>query len=251
MADTAAAASSTTAPQTNPRAAAQPQGKMWSDAGRWMKTALNNFFTGNARDIANDHHDPLLDVVRQYPDEAIWFIRVVMFFGSVSGVLISIPCTVFLFSYWTPCGACNRPLRYWVVLHCMLQMLQAPVRLIFYFRLSAIQREHQNNVRELVRQLTYSPAWRISKTISIITYGWFILGVVWILNSTYCPECPGLYRLSLAVIFTAVARLLVTLVCFYHSFPPRLKTHCQFKICRCKWQKFQFQFLLRVVVLFF
>lgn len=146
-----------------------------------------------------------------------------MFFGSISGVLISIPCTVFLFYYWSPCGACNRPLRYWVVLHCMLQMLQAPVRLIFYIRLSAIQREHANNVRELVRQLTYSPAWRISKTISIITYGWFILGVVWILNSTYCPECPGLYRLSLAVIFTAVARLLVTLVCFYHSFPPRFR----------------------------
>jgi hypothetical protein len=59
--------------------------------------------------------------------------------------------------------------------------------------------------------------------VSIVTYGWFILGVVWLLNSTYCKPCPGLYRLSLAVIFTAVARLLMTLIVFYHSFPPRLQ----------------------------
>jgi hypothetical protein len=32
-----------------------------------------------------------------------------------------------------------------------------------------------------------------------------------------------LYRLSLAVIFTAVARLLMTLIVFYHSFPPRFQ----------------------------
>ena len=33
----------------------------------------------------------------------------------------------------------------------------------------------------------------------------------------------GLYRLSLAVIFAAVARLLMTLIVFYHSFPPRFQ----------------------------
>lgn len=35
----------------------------------------------------------------------------------------------------------------------------------------------------------------------------------------------GLYRLSLAVIFAAVARLLMTLIVFYHSFPPRFQGH--------------------------
>lgn len=185
-----------------------------------LKRRVSDFFTGPV--VQADNHDPLLDVVRQYPDEAVWFIRVVMFFGSISGILISIPCGVFLAMYWSRCGFCNRPLRYWVLFHCVLQLLQAPVRLVFFFRLSAIQRQN-GNVQECVRQLTYSAAWRTSKTISIITYGWFILGVVWILNSTYCKQCPGLYRLSLAVIFTAVARLLITLVCFYHSFPPRFR----------------------------
>jgi len=179
---------------------------------------LESFFDGTGNMV--DNPDPLLDVVQQYPEEAAWFIKVVMFFGSVSGVVISIPCGAFLSMYWAPCGWCNRPLRYWVLVHCVLQLMQAPVRLVFFVRLCQIQRRN-GDIQECVRQLTHSSAWRTSKVVSIVTYGWFILGVVWLLNSTYCKHCPGLYRLSLAVIFTAVARLLMTLIVFYHSFPPR------------------------------
>jgi len=187
---------------------------------RSIRQRILSFFDGS--DNLADNPDPLLDVVQQYPEEAAWFIKVVMFFGSISGVLISMPCGVFLSMYWAPCGFCNRPLRYWVLVHCVLQLLQAPVRLVFFLRLCQIQRRN-GNIQECVRQLTHSSAWRTSKVVSIVTYGWFILGVVWLLNSTYCKPCPGLYRLSLAVIFTAVARLLMTLIVFYHSFPPRFQ----------------------------
>merc|ERR1711879_869177 len=112
--------------------------------------------------------------------------------------------------------------RYWVIVHCILQLLQAPVRFVFFLRVCQVQRQN-GDIQECVRHLTHSSAWRVSKVLSIITYGWFILGVVWVLNSTYCKTCPGLYRLSLAVIFTAVTRLLMTLIVFYHSFPPRLQ----------------------------
>ncbi|CAJ1341669.1 unnamed protein product [Effrenium voratum] len=183
-----------------------------------LQGRLVRFFDGDEAENA----DPLLDVVHQYPEEAAWFIKVVMFFGSISGLVISIPCSIFLAMFWTPCGLCNRPLRYWILVHCALQLLQAPVRLVFFLRLCHVQRIN-GNIQECVRQLTHSSAWRTSKVVSIVTYGWFILGVVWLLNSTHCKSCPGLYRLSLAVIFAAVARLLMTLIVFYHSFPPRLQ----------------------------
>mmetsp|Transcript_36128 Transcript_36128/g.84657 ORF Transcript_36128/g.84657 Transcript_36128/m.84657 type:complete len:285 (-) Transcript_36128:106-960(-) len=185
-----------------------------------LRRRVHAFFSST--DNAVENPDPLLDVVQQYPEEAAWFIKVVMFFGSISGVIISIPCGIFLFMYWSPCGYCNRPLRYWVLVHCLLQLLQAPVRLVFFLRLYHIQR-FNGNIQLCVRQLTHSSAWKTSKIVSIVTYGWFILGVVWLLNSNRCAPCPGLYRLSLAVIFTAVARLLMTLIVFYHSFPPRLQ----------------------------
>mmetsp|Transcript_21727 Transcript_21727/g.61729 ORF Transcript_21727/g.61729 Transcript_21727/m.61729 type:complete len:291 (-) Transcript_21727:270-1142(-) len=182
-----------------------------------LQARVGSFFEG-ADNVQQENGDPLLDVVQQYPEEAAWFIKVVMFFGSVSGVLISIPCSVFLFMYWTPCEQCNRPLRIWVLIHCVLQMMQAPVRLVFFMRLRQIQ-QRNGDIQECVRQLTQSSAWRMSKAVSIVTYGWFILGVVWLLNSTTCKPCPGLYRLTLAVISTAVARLAMTLIIFYHSFP--------------------------------
>eukprot|EP00435_Cladocopium_sp_Y103_P028187 s2551_g7.t1 len=170
-----------------------------------LRDRLLGFFDGAEGADAELAADPLLDVVHQYPEEAAWFIKVVMFFGSISGVIISIPCGVFLTMYWdpwmplgtwgmgfcnilgygAPCGQCNRPLRYWILVHCILQLLQAPVRLVFFLRLCHVQ-SLNNNIQECVRQLTHSMAWRTSKVVSIITYGWFILGIVWLLNSTYC-----------------------------------------------------------------
>jgi hypothetical protein len=161
--------------------------------------------------------DPLLNVVHSYPQEALWFVKTVTLFGSLSGVLVSIPCCIFLSMYWTPCGNCNRPLRYWILIHCMLQLLQAPVRMKFYF--SVCRAPNSNgDLLEFFQRLTASSAWRGSKIVSVATYGWFILGVVWLLNSTHCRICPGLYKLCCAVVFTAVARLLMTLIVFYHTF---------------------------------
>lgn len=168
------------------------------------------------------HHsrpDPLLNVVQSHPQEALWFVKVVTLFGGISGVLVSVLCVIFLSMYWTPCGSCNRPLRYWILVQSILQLLQSPMRLAFYRRVHRAPQATEE-LYEWFRQLTDSPAWRVSKMVSVATYGWFILGVVWLLNSTHCKHCPGLYRLCLAVVFTGVARLLLTLIIFYHSFQP-------------------------------
>ena len=51
-----------------------------------------------------------------------------------------------------PCGQCNRPLRYWILVHCILQLLQAPVRLVFFLRLCRVQ-SLNNNIQERFRGL--------------------------------------------------------------------------------------------------
>merc|ERR1719201_1621426 len=104
----------------------------------------------------------------------------------------------------------------------MLQLFQLPMRLTFYLRIHQAQRVG-GDIQEWFRVMTESKGWRISKMVSVATYGWFILGVVWLLNSTHCQTCPGLYRLCLAVVFTAIARMLVTLILFYHSFKPGMQ----------------------------
>jgi len=162
--------------------------------------------------------DPLLNVVQAHPEEAVWFVKAVTLFGGISGVVVSVPCAIFLSMHWTTCGSCNRPLRYWILVQCLLQLFQSPLRMAFYIKIP----RHSDNVDIIAwfTALTQSLAWRVSKIVSVGTYAWFILGVVWLLNSTECRSCPGLYKLSLAVCFTAVARLIVTLIVFYHSFQP-------------------------------
>jgi len=158
-----------------------------------------------------------MSVVQQHPQEAVRFVKVVTLLGGASGLLVCIPSGIFMCMYWTPCGYCNRPLKYWLLVHCLLQLLQAPVRLGFFIRLWRANLQAAD-VHQWFARMTSSSSWRNSKKVSVVSYGWFVLGVVWLLNSTYCKQCPGMYRLCLGVIFTAIARLLLTLIVFYQMF---------------------------------
>lgn len=164
--------------------------------------------------------DPLVEVVRRNGEAATVFLKLVMFFGSISGILVAVPCALFLVRYWTVCACCNRPLRYWMLIHCSLQLVQTPVRCMFYMRICRTQ-QLNGDIRDCVQQMTRSHAWKTNKMVSIATYGWFVLGITWIWHSTSCAACPGLYRLSLSVICTAIARLLATLAVYYYCFPLR------------------------------
>jgi len=161
--------------------------------------------------------DPLMTAVRSHPQQALKFVKAVTLMGSVAAVVVSIPSGIFLWMHWTPCGFCNRPLKYWLLVQSFLQMLQVPVRLRFFLRIRHAQ-QHNQDLQQMFLQMTSSAAWRSSKTVSLATYAWFVLGVVWLLNSSYCKECPGMYRLCLAVVFSCMARLLMTLVYFHSLF---------------------------------
>jgi hypothetical protein len=95
-------------------------------------------------------------------------------------------------------------------------MLQVPMRLLFYIEV----RRHGDNLQECFKRLTHTATWQWSKMMSIANYGWFVIGVVWLLNSTRCERCPGLYRLCLGIVLVSVARLIATLMAFYYSFRP-------------------------------
>lgn len=165
--------------------------------------------------------DPLLDVVQLHPGRSVKFVKVTMLVGLFSTALIALGVFSFLSTWWEPCSTCNRPLRWWLLLHTVLQLMQLPVRCVFLCRLQLVGND-EVEIQRCMRRVTCSAAWRTSKIISMVTYMWFVLGLVWIINSAYCPECPGLYRLSIAVLTVSTARLLITLAFFYNMFPADL-----------------------------
>eukprot|EP00448_Togula_jolla_P022056 CAMPEP_0170578882 /NCGR_PEP_ID=MMETSP0224-20130122/5690_1 /TAXON_ID=285029 /ORGANISM="Togula jolla, Strain CCCM 725" /LENGTH=327 /DNA_ID=CAMNT_0010901875 /DNA_START=80 /DNA_END=1063 /DNA_ORIENTATION=- len=179
-----------------------------------LSEAMSAFFSSNSE----NHDDPLVDVVRRDPSAASRFIRTVMVFSGVGSVVVCIACAVFLSLFWRRCAVCDRPLRWWLLVHTSLQLAQIPVRFVFLVKMRRVETVG-GSLEACVASFTASPAWKISKNVSLFTYGWFVLGIVWAVNAGDCTACPGVYRMTIAVIVQAVARAVVALACFRLLFP--------------------------------
>lgn len=179
----------------------------------WRRALVSRVSAFFDADDCVERADPLIDIVRRNPEAAAWFIKLLMRFNNAAGVLVSVACAAFLFMRWEGCGGCDRPFRWWLLVNAILQILQVPVRTVFVMKLNEAERAG-SSFEECVASLTASPAWRQSKTVSLVTYVWFVLGVVWAMNSGECGSCPGIYRLMLAVIGQAFARMLLAVGCY-------------------------------------
>ncbi|PHJ16515.1 zinc c3hc4 type (ring finger) domain-containing protein [Cystoisospora suis] len=184
---------------------------------RSTTTSLSRLLLGTEED-ALMNRDPIMEVVSQNPQEAIRFIKLVMLFGATTGVLVSVPCVVYLVLYWEECR-CNKPLQWWVSVFSALQVSQVPVRYLFFFHLHTTP-NNRAAIINTTRTLTGGSGWKCSKLVSILSYGWFILGVVWVFNAHECTEAPGLWKLTVSAIVISMLRLVTTFICFWISFPP-------------------------------
>lgn len=164
-----------------------------------------------------DSGDHLVEVVRRNPEVAVWFLELTSLFSIVGSVVAALACAVFLSQHWSRCGSCGRPLRYWLVGQVCLQMSQIPARAVLYASLRKISRAW--TIEACMLSLTASPAWRISKMVSLILYGWFVLGVVWWMHNSDCEDCPGITMLLAAVLLLSAARMAVTLLASHGLFP--------------------------------
>jgi len=187
----------------------------------WCKNRIiqstSNFFCGS-RSGQSNVNEPLLRIMELHPSGAIYFIKIVMLSSTTSALFVGILCYTFL-SEWDHCGVQNKRLRLWNIGHCVLQLIQTPLRTVFFLRL---QGKPLHLVQDEIKSMATSMAWKVSKILSIISYGWFILGVVWLMNAK-CPSCPALFRLTLSIIGIWFARLVITLACFYNSFPVQIE----------------------------
>jgi hypothetical protein len=181
---------------------------------RRLEEASSRFFTADG----NRSDDLLVEVVRRDPSAATSFLRHVMIFSGVAGAGVSGVCIIFLALYWTTSGVCERPLRWWLLVHTVAQLLQVPVRFVLLTRIKDAE-VAQTSMEECVASFTASPAWRASKNVSLFTYGWCVLGVVWVINAGDCSACPGIFRMTIFVLLQAAVRTGVALCSYRRLFP--------------------------------
>eukprot|EP00747_Dinoflagellata_sp_TGD_P211395 gnl/TRDRNA2_/TRDRNA2_84628_c0_seq2.p1 gnl/TRDRNA2_/TRDRNA2_84628_c0~~gnl/TRDRNA2_/TRDRNA2_84628_c0_seq2.p1 ORF type:complete len:299 (+),score=37.62 gnl/TRDRNA2_/TRDRNA2_84628_c0_seq2:183-1079(+) len=187
---------------------------LWENARRHLTRAHKSFFTSEG----GNSDAQLVEVVRRDPQAAAWFIQSIMLFSGIGAVLVCIICTIFLMLYWGQCSTCERPLRVWLIAQFLLQLSQLPVRIVFFTRIRAVL-QAGGSLEGCVSSMTASPAWKTSKIVSLMMYGWFILGVVWVTHAGPCQSCPGIWQLMASVMFLSIARAVVGLLAYRMLFP--------------------------------
>lgn len=165
-----------------------------------------------SRDAHLQSEDHLVSIAQRDPFAAARFIQSVSFFGICGNIAIGVSCSLFLIYHWTHCGYCDRPLRWWLLLHVLFQMSQLPVRAVLLLSVRSAQSGHA--IEASVRAITASPAWGVNKSMSYVMYAWLVLGMVWCAHVGICPTCPGIKTLTMSVMFFCVARALVGLALY-------------------------------------
>lgn len=98
----------------------------------------------------------------------------------------------------------------------MLQTFQVGLRLVL---LSKIRPASTGNIVESCLDsslgwLAVTPAWKVSKLMSVCNYGWLILGSVWVLDIEDCSLYPTLPRVTALVILQSFLRILLMILYF-------------------------------------
>jgi hypothetical protein len=174
---------------------------------RVIETTKSFFFSNDGR----EGDDNVVRVVCRDPEAAAWFIELTMLFSSCGCSAAFLASTAFLGLHWHSCGGCDRPLRLWLLVQSLLQVLQVPVRFVIFTTVRSV-RLAGDDLEGSIRSLTSSMAWRGSKAVSLGLYAWFILGFIWWFNASKCEGCPGIDVLAAAIMGLSIARTLVALV---------------------------------------
>jgi hypothetical protein len=182
--------------------------RAWKAWQATSKAAKPFFFAPNAQRST----DQLVQVVRRDPAMGAKVLQGVTFFSVLGNFVVTITILIFLSRYWSTCGGCDRPLRWWLLMLSVLQTCQIPVRVVFLASVRGPAAAARNEggdghaLEECVTSLTASPAWVVSKKVALVQYAWFVLGMVWWMHSTACPDCPGIGQLTAGVMILVAGR---------------------------------------------
>lgn len=156
--------------------------------------------------------DPIIEMAMRSPPRVIRSLKASMLCGITGSVTVFTVSVAALFAYWKPWGNCERPLRWWLLVQALLQLLQVPMRAVVLAALWQIDTTTDPILH--MSALVSETAWRLSRCVSLISYAWLVLGIVWTLNASSCTSCPWL----LEVTFVVVAQSILRIMCAWASF---------------------------------
>lgn len=163
--------------------------------------------------------DDLRELFRRSPHQAVSFLRPLLVFGfSYSLTTAPLIFSVLISSWDSPLCV---PLRIWIFVQLILQIFQFPIRLYILFQLRTVAAAPDPRLAATrLLSLSSSKLWSCNRFLGFVTFGWFILGTLWVWDSNGgCANAsPELYKLSLALFVIFVLRYVMTFLWFCYTF---------------------------------
>jgi hypothetical protein len=178
-----------------------------------LLTPVHCFFVADG----TQSNDRLVEVVRHDPVSGVRRIKSIALFSVVWNLAAGGACASFLWASWSRCDDCDQLLKWWLLAQAALQFSQLPVRAVLFLSVCCLE-PTDGRVEDSIKSVTAAPAWHLSKKVAFLQYGWFALGILWLLRSASCPSCPGLGRLTAVLILLSLARAAVALAAFRDKF---------------------------------
>lgn len=181
----------------------------------WPLAVLATLFEPDVTSETSE--DPFVHIAALNPMTGARFLKFSMLFGVWTGIAICALVGGFLSTHWSASVNCDRPLRWWLVVHMLLQLSQIAFRSAFHVKIQFGQ--PQERIEARIAALAKTPAWRISHRLSLHTFAWHVLGIVWIVNTSDCSQCPWLVSVTGLAVFLSCARVVIVLSYFKLLFP--------------------------------
>lgn len=180
---------------------------------------VKSYMTASDQEMQNSD-DPIMDIISSAPSDSLYFIERINLISAVISVTTSFPFLTYLIIYWNKCKPGNDVLKWWIVTNSVLQLLQTPVRLFVYFLLRKFKRENQRTHINVLRRLTSSKGWKLSKRFSLLNYMCFMVGVVVMITTKKDRNNLHLWLIAWTIILSCIFRVLFTIIwfCFFFSY---------------------------------
>merc|ERR1712187_570210 len=118
------------------------------------------------------------------------------------------------------CCLCARPLHFWILVQCALELLQAASQLGGLLNLRKAIGDDRR-LQQCIQEITQSALRKPNKVVAAFSFAWFALGFTWLSMSRFCKPCPGLFFIALALWLVTVAQVAVAVGLIVRYFPDR------------------------------
>lgn len=179
---------------------------------------VKNYMTASDQEMQNND-DSIMDIIASAPSDYLYFIERINLISAIISVTTSFPFLTYLIIYWNKCKPGHDVLRWWILTNSVLQLLQTPVRLFVYFLLRKFKRENQRTHMEVLRRLTRSKGWKLSKRFSLLNYICFVTGVFVMITTKKSGINLHLWLIAWTIILSCIFRVLFTIIWFRLVFP--------------------------------